>query len=425
MRMTTNTSLSALAVAIALPSAAWAAGFQINEHNAKATSRAGAVAATVDDPSAIFYNPAGLASIKGTEVTLGVALIAPANDYTGIGYNNPTGAPVTQATETGMVPVPNIYIAREISPKAFFGVGFYAPYGLGIKWADDWVGRTVVQELSLRTFFFTPSIGLKLTDEVQVGVSVSLVPSTLYLRRALGDASGEALFPNGGAGDGSVEMSASAFGVGANAGVQVKLIDNLRIGFSYRSAVGLDFAGNADFTLPEGFTSSIQSRFPDGGVTGQLTLPHSFALGIGWVDGPLTVEVTGNLTLWQSYDELRIGFDEGRPQPESVAPRDWKAAPTFRLGGEYEIEKNYFARLGFAYDITPVPDSTIDPTLPDNDRVIFSLGVGANFEPISVDVGYMGVIVLSRDANDSVNFAQGSYGGGLVSVIAASVGVSI
>jgi long-subunit fatty acid transport protein len=38
-----------------------AAGFQISEHSASATGRAGAVFATVSDPSAVFFNPAGLA----------------------------------------------------------------------------------------------------------------------------------------------------------------------------------------------------------------------------------------------------------------------------------------------------------------------------------------------------------------------------
>ncbi|MBU0558372.1 MAG: outer membrane protein transport protein, partial [Bacteroidetes bacterium] len=41
-------------------------GFQINEHGARGMSLAGAFTAIANDPSAIYYNPAGLYQISGT-----------------------------------------------------------------------------------------------------------------------------------------------------------------------------------------------------------------------------------------------------------------------------------------------------------------------------------------------------------------------
>ncbi len=41
-----------------------------------------------------------------------------------VARNSPSTSP--------FVPVPNAYLARKLSEKAYVGFGFYAPYGLGI-----------------------------------------------------------------------------------------------------------------------------------------------------------------------------------------------------------------------------------------------------------------------------------------------------
>lgn len=430
MRSTMHKLTAVSALTLLVPATAFGAGFQVNEHNAAATGRAGAVFATVKDPSAVFYNPAGLVHTEGTELQLGVTLIRPSGTYTGVGLpglqNDGGTGPVTQNATQPFIPVPNIYAARALSEKAYVGLGFYAPYGLGIAWEDpeNFVGRTSLHELSLRTFFITPAIALKLNDMVAVAVSVSLVPATLYLKRTLGaNDDGSVLFPASQYGsEGVVELSGSAFGVGANAGVQITLMEHLKLGLAFRSAVGLDFAGQADFQIPSTVPAGIAANFPDGDVRGEVTLPHSFSFGVGWDDGPLTVEASANLTLWQSYDELRIQFERQLPAPASVSPRDWEAAPTFRLGGQYTFAEAYTARLGLAYDLTPVPDSTIDPTLPDTDRFIATVGFGAKFGPINADLAYMLLLLPEREANDSINFAPGTYASRRIDLLAVSLG---
>ncbi|MBI4817010.1 MAG: outer membrane protein transport protein [Deltaproteobacteria bacterium] len=436
----TLTRLGAGALAALVPGTALGAGFQINEHNAAATARGGAVFATIDDASAVFYNPAGLANIKGTNIQAGITLIRPAGTYVGAGLpsTRPEGAgdSVEQSINQSFRPVPNAYLARALSDKAFVGFGFYAPYGLGITWDNDndpnnipdFVGRTVLHELELRTFFFTPAIALKLSDAVQVAVSVSLVPATVYLKRTLGASDNlEVLFPAAmyDGQEGTVELAGSAFGVGANAGVQVALLDQkLKFGLTFRSGVGLGFTGTADFELPETVPLTVQTKFPDGDVEAELTLPHAFSFGAAWDDKDFTVELGATLTLWQSYDELRIDFLKGLPQKSSGAPRDWTAVPTLRLGGEYRFLENYAARIGLAYDVTPVPDTTIDPTLPDNNRLIGTLGAGAKFGPANVDLSYMALLLGEREANDSVNFVDGKYASGMVHILAVTAGAT-
>ena len=58
------------------------------------------------------------------------------------------------------------------------------------------MGRTVAQQVSLRTFFITPVMALKLSERVSVALGVALVPATVYLKRTLGASDNqEVLFP--------------------------------------------------------------------------------------------------------------------------------------------------------------------------------------------------------------------------------------
>jgi long-chain fatty acid transport protein len=416
---------------------AFAGGFQINEHSATAMGRADSTVATTNDASSIFYNPAGLTQTEGTQFEAGVTFINPKASYSGIGVpsanascGTPSGcATVTQDTNVGFVPAPNAYVTRALSSKAFVGFGFYAPYGLKLSYTnpDQFVGRTVLQETDLKTFFLTPAIALKLSDIVSVAVGVSLVPATVYIKRVLGAVdNNQVLFPATVYGsEGKIELSASAFGVGANAGLQLSF-DRLKVGFAFRSAVDLAFTGKVHFTLPNGLPAEVKKSFPDGDGDSDITLPHSFALGVGWVDGPLTVEASTQLTLWQSFDQLRINFASGLPQPALITPRNWKTSPLVRVGGQYLIDA-LALRAGVGYDFTPVPDSTIDPVLPDASRFIFTAGVGYDFGPVRADVSYMGLLLQTRNigVNQSANFPAGTWNGSVVSLIAVSVGAKI
>ena len=76
--------LCAVGLMLALPlSSAQAGAFSIFEHGARAMGRASAFVAAPDDPSAIFFNPAGLAYLEGTQAYLGATLIVPVGKFYG------------------------------------------------------------------------------------------------------------------------------------------------------------------------------------------------------------------------------------------------------------------------------------------------------------------------------------------------------
>jgi long-chain fatty acid transport protein len=62
---------------LAVPSLLSANGFAIYQQSAKAVALGGAVVAQADDPSAIFFNPAGIVELDGTQVSVGACAIIP------------------------------------------------------------------------------------------------------------------------------------------------------------------------------------------------------------------------------------------------------------------------------------------------------------------------------------------------------------
>ena len=62
---------------------AFGSGFLIPEQGAKASAMAGAFAATADDPSAIFFNPAGIAQQRHMAAYAGTTIINFTNQFTG------------------------------------------------------------------------------------------------------------------------------------------------------------------------------------------------------------------------------------------------------------------------------------------------------------------------------------------------------
>jgi long-chain fatty acid transport protein len=59
------------------PTGAWASGFEgeYPDNGARALGRGGAFVAKADDPTALYYNPAGLGLLGGTNLLLSVNLV--------------------------------------------------------------------------------------------------------------------------------------------------------------------------------------------------------------------------------------------------------------------------------------------------------------------------------------------------------------
>lgn len=363
----------------------YAGGFQVNEHGARAMGMGGAFIAVANDPSAIYFNPAGLSQLKGIRFMLGATFIAPQASFRG---------PSPEVTEHKMVrqifyPI-NVYGSYQISEDLVVGLGINNPFGLGTKWNEDWVGRFITIESKLRTFFFTPTISYKITDKLSVGWGFDFVYSTVTLRRKadLAPFAGEAL----------VKLSGDGTGFGYRFGLLAKLTNELSVGFSYRGDVNIKFNGTAETQGPQ----QLQGNLPSGDIKTELTTPQNYNFGIAYQVNPdLLLAASLQYVTWSSYRNLKVDFVDTKFSDISI-PKNYFDSYIARFGGEYKLLSNVDIRAGITYDKNPVRDPYVDPTLPDSDRIGFNLGIGYRLtERINLDFAYMFLRFFERTITTS------------------------
>ncbi|MDP6796374.1 MAG: outer membrane protein transport protein, partial [Candidatus Krumholzibacteria bacterium] len=117
---------------LALPLSAWAAGFAVWEMGTKSSALGGTMTASADDPTAIFFNPAGLAGLEGSNFSLDLTGISPKTEFSGVAPN--PGFGVTERLADHFFLLPQAYYSRSLGKDLAFGLGFYTPYGLAVEW---------------------------------------------------------------------------------------------------------------------------------------------------------------------------------------------------------------------------------------------------------------------------------------------------
>lgn len=343
-----------------------AGGFQLNEHGSRAMAQGGAWAARAYDGSAIFFNPAGLGFQNHGSLYLGTTIIAP-----GVSFYGPTNQGQSGKTEmVSQVFTPiNVYATYPLMEGLTVGLGINNPYGLGTEWDDNWAGRYITQKVDLKSFYFTPTVGYKVSDNLSVGANVSFVTGDVTLSRMVSP------------GDAKVELELSGTGFGFGGGIIFKATDELSIGASYRSSVKIDAEGTAAFT-------PSSALFPAGDAAASLELPSTAFIGVAYKVMPgLELEADYQYIGWESYKELKIDFKANNSS--SVSPKNYENTFIIRVGGEYTMDEFQF-RAGYLYDANPVPDHYVEPLLPDSDRNGFNVGLGYKLsETMTLDLSYL------------------------------------
>ncbi|HKO90430.1 MAG TPA: outer membrane protein transport protein, partial [Polyangiaceae bacterium] len=394
------------------PGNARASGFHIDEQDARATGRSGAVTANPGNASAIYYNPAGIAELRGLNVAGGVSIVAPSASFT-----SAVDGSQTSAKEQSFV-LPQLFASWRMSELLAIGVGVYSPFGLALDWPASSPGRTSVRQAELKTLFITPALGLELsrwTPGLALGVGLDLVPSSVRLSRDI-------LF---GTDVAAVALSGEAFSVGGRVGLIYRppALHGWSFGLTYRSPVRLNLEGQADFDAPPVYRPSLP---PDGDVSTSVTLPQSVGLGIAFDPLPIwQIEVDGSWRGWSSYDQLDIELPDGSVDSSVKA---WEDSLTLRVGSEVTWAERWSVRLGVIWDQTPVPASTLDFQLPDADRIDLSLGVGAKLSRVfQLDLGFLYVLPQERSTSNADPFEPPVKGSFEVDawVLGATLGIAL
>lgn len=431
----TITSLAFTGAVLVIAGEANASGFALVEQSVKQVGSAiSGGAASAEDASTIFFNPAGMTRLQGKQLVMGAHYIVPSAKFSGSATTNPLfgGASISGGNGgdagSGSI-VPSIFYAHEVNGRLMLGVGISAPFGMNTEYDSGWKGRYHAIKSDVQTLNINPSVAYKVNDQLSLGAGVNYMRASAELSNAVdysaaciaaagpGTCSSVGLATPGTAStDGTVTVEGDDWSYGFNLGLLYELNHETRIGVAYRSQVKQKLTGTADFTAPNATAEALLGAvLADTGATASVTLPASLSLSVTSQVVPkweLMADVTW--TGWSSFDELRIEFDNSL-KSDSVQPENWK--DTYKVSGGFNYHQNaqWTWRGGVAHDQSPVPSAKDrTPRIPGNGRTWLAAGTSYQASPrVTFDfaLAHLFVNKTDIDATDSSfgHVLKGSY----------------
>jgi long-chain fatty acid transport protein len=417
------------------PALLGAQGFGIYEQGTCAMGRAGTgVAAPCADGSAIFFNPAGLAGLKGGRATIGVTLL----DVQG-GFTDDVSRQKSSLDDP-LLAIPQVYAAYGVTPKLGVGIGLFAPYGLQTRWPLTFDGRFAGYDNILHAVYIQPTVAYQVTPWLSIGGGFDIVMGKVELNQRLDLATAPVptalvpvppgnppvLFGQFGIAPGTdfvnAHLEATKTTVAGHFGAIAQVTDRLSFGARYLTQAKFEYSGTATFTqvltglvipadiavgaltIPAGtpvdaflnapplsLFDPTSGVFRTQAVTTTIRNPAQLALGVAYkVANGWTVLGDYQLTWWNSFNELDIIF----PQ-DATGLLDRKLFERYqntngiRLAAEWAKDAKWTFRGGYLRHQGAAPAETVTPLLPEGARNEFTGGFTVKLSPgFSADVAY-------------------------------------
>ncbi|HXJ57085.1 MAG TPA: outer membrane protein transport protein [Verrucomicrobiae bacterium] len=324
-----------------------ALGVRIPNQDPTAIARGNAFVATADNPSAIYYNPAGITQLQGNNAQIGSLF------YLGVyaDYESPSGKRVENDAE--VIPVPEIHYVYSPEHSPFsFGLGVYAPFGLSMKWPDNAPFATSGIEANLSYITAAPVVAVQLHRTLSAAVGPTFNFSDLELRQEAGIVPGDRL-----------KFTGDDVGYGFTAGLLWQPYEEWSVGLAYKSKVKMNYDGTASLRTVPRFSGSFNSSVP-------FEFPHIITGGVSFRPTPdWNIEVDIDWTDWNSVDRLAI---QGLPS----RPLDWDPSFFYEFGVTRYLKQGYYVSAGYFFSEKSTSERSFTPVVPDTNLHVGSLGGG-------------------------------------------------
>ena len=369
---------------------AHAAGFQLQEQTASGLGIAySGMPAAAQDAGVVFWNPAAMSLVPGTQAAAAVHYIKTSFDFTSAGA--PPGGSTYNALGDGGDAgggnwVPALYGKMAMSPRLSAGLAINAPFGLKTEWDSPWAGMFHAVRSEVKTLNINPAIGYEASKHLSLGIGVSYQRLEAILTNGV-----TPLIPTA-----QGRLDGDDWAYGWNVGALVDFGQGTRLGLTYRAATRYTIEG--DLTFNNAVLAPNASR-----VQADLKLPQTIAVGVSHEFNPsLRMLADFTWTGWDSVQALTVIATSGARSGQAVANTSLSFQNSWRAGAgvEYRLRPAWLLRGGVAYDRSPVQDAFRTPKLPDDNRKWLAAGV--RFQPNgpwSVDFGYAHLWVESAPSN--------------------------
>ena len=322
----------------------------------------------------MFWNPANLSDIGGTEVEANVNAVVPVVKVR-LDPIPAFGFPGSEEGDIGKYAlVPSLYAGHRLSDRVVVGAGINAPFGLATRYPDTSIlnASGVAGTSKIFSLDFNPAASVDVADwlTLAAGVQVQYV-KVRYTRQALGPL-------------GISQLVGDDVAFGFTAGMKLRPARGTEIGIGYRSHVNHGLSGR----LSTANAGDFEIR-----ATG-LDLPDIVTFGIRQKLSPrLRLMAGGEWQRWSRFDTVTVA---GGPAPIPFR-FDYNNGGFWSVGGEYDVTGNFTIRTGAGREISPIREEVRTFRLPEADGTWLSSGMSYSFNRrFKLDLAY--TLLFSKEA---------------------------
>ena len=170
------------------PSAVFAAGLEFPWQSTSAMGSANANAAEAADAATIYFNPAGMSRLKGTQVSQGLQLLSVRGQFQDQGSSlvdgTPTGGGNGGTYHPKFIGGGEFYAVTPLDDQITVGLGVFVPYGANVNYKSDWAGRFSIDRGAIESLNINPSLSIRFDDQHSLGFGLSTQIMHVRLRSA-------------------------------------------------------------------------------------------------------------------------------------------------------------------------------------------------------------------------------------------------
>jgi len=346
----------------------------------------GAMVGLADDPTAIYWNPAGLAGQNSSIYLCGTDVI-PYGSYKIEAYN------LEAKTKTNNYPSPNLFANYSMGNLAF-GLGVFVPAGLGAEYNGDDLAL-LTHDTSLKwkskigVIDIAPSIAYKINNMFSFGLAGNIFYGMFDMDKPY--KVNDSTFVQ-------YTESSTGIGYGATLGALCKLSDAFQFGLSVRTKVNVEMSGEAENDAFAGTPVSTKSDF-DREVAWPLWA--AFGIAVKPMEN-LTITADAQYSQWEKSEDTFVTKFKNEQWIAYGAGSDttyleWKNCTQIRVGLEYKASDKLKLRAGYYYDPAPAPDKTLTILFPSSTNNVITSGFTYYINKINVDFGIEYLFGKERD----------------------------
>jgi long-chain fatty acid transport protein len=131
----------------------------------------------------------------------------------------------------------------------------------------------------------------------------------------------------------------------------------------------------------------------------KIDFPQQIVVGYSFRPTPKwNLEFNFDWTDWDTLNNVTL-----TTQKPMVIPFNYQSSALFEWGVTRCFEKGWSVSGGYMYSQNSVPNASFNPSVPDSDRHLFSVGIGKQFDHLRCEAAYQLAYGPDRDINLGAN----------------------